>query len=520
MKEFVTKVFFPLIFISLSGHSFAQYGQWTWMGGDSVYNSVAQRGNLGVPSVNYNPGARYEAMTFTDTQNNFWLYGGQLNVSGVAHWYSDLWKYDPSTGEWTWVKGPSAYDVPAVPGTVGVPSSLNNPPAIMAACSWSDPFNNLWIFGGGTNNLWRYSITSNQWTLMKAGPARFGARGVMNGANNPPSRDEATCSWQVGETLWLFGGRKTGNGFLNDLWKFSIISNAWTWMGGDSIVNVQGMYGTRGIPSPNNKPGARSAYCSWYSNFKLWLFGGNETYYHNDLWSFDPFTSEWTWVSGDSTPSMLQGFYGNQCVASPLNVPGHRTENKTSWTDLYGNLWMYGGSWGPADLWKFDLNLNQWVWVMGDTVLRSGGLRPIYGVKGVPSIFNTPGSRNGTPSWKSSDGSFWLYGGIFQLGAKRNDLWKYMPDTAAGACSYVGIREMHPAELADCKVYSNPARDFCTVEFADLKGRKIALDVFDIRGSVIWKQDVLQPSTTVDLSGPGQGHVFYPGSQQGSRKEL
>jgi len=478
------------------------------MGGDTIYNIAAVRGGLGVPSVNYNPGARYEAMTFTDVLNNFWLYGGQLNAGSVAHWYSDLWKYDPATHEWTWVKGPSIYDQPGVTGTVGVPAPANNPPAIMAACSWADTYNNLWLFGGGSNNLWKYSITTNQWTLMKTGTARYGTKGVGHPANNPPARDEATCTWKIGETLWMFGGRNAGNGHLNDLWKYTLQTNTWTWMGGDTILNGTGVYGTKGISSPANKPGARSAYCSWYSNYKLWLFGGNATYYYNDLWNFDPFTAEWTWVSGDSSAGMTQGYYGSQCVASPLNVPGHRTENKTSWTDLDGNLWMYGGSWAPADLWKFDISLNQWIWVMGDTVLRTGGLLPTYGTKGVASIFNTPGSRNGTPSWQSADGSFWLYGGIFQLGAKRNDLWKYTLDTAAGNCSYVGLHEMKSTELADGNVFSNPAHNFCTVEFPELKGRKITIAVFDIQGKVIRQEEILQNSTTVDLSGIVAGMYF------------
>src|SRR5438045_1307003 len=115
---FITKAFVLFVLIAIWNNTSAQYAQWTWVGGDSTYNSVAVRGALGVASASYNPGARYEAMTFTDSQNNFWLYGGQLN-DGAAHWYSDLWKYNPVTNEWTWVKGPAAYDQPAISGTIG-----------------------------------------------------------------------------------------------------------------------------------------------------------------------------------------------------------------------------------------------------------------------------------------------------------------------------------------------------------------------------------------------------------------
>ena len=86
----MTRIYTSIVFIFLHLGSMAQFGQWTWMSGDSTLNSAGTRGVLGVPSVNNCPGARYEAMNFTDDQGNFWLYGGQLNdlVSGV-HWYSD-----------------------------------------------------------------------------------------------------------------------------------------------------------------------------------------------------------------------------------------------------------------------------------------------------------------------------------------------------------------------------------------------------------------------------------------------
>src|ERR1051325_8674983 len=78
-----------------------------------------------------------------------------------------------------------------------------------------------------------------------------------------------------------------------------------TWMNGTSSLNIPGQYGTQGIPSTANTPGARrgAGYCRDKSG-NFWLFGG-EGYDHignfdklNDLWKYNPLTNEWTWVKG------------------------------------------------------------------------------------------------------------------------------------------------------------------------------------------------------------------------------
>ena len=44
-------------------------------------------------------------------------------------------------------------------------------------------------------------------------------------------------------------------GELNDLWKYS--NGEWTWISGNNIIKSPGIYGTKGISSPSNYPGAR-----------------------------------------------------------------------------------------------------------------------------------------------------------------------------------------------------------------------------------------------------------------------
>src|SRR5208337_2703822 len=112
-------------------------------------------------------------------------------------------------------------------------------------------------------------------------------------------------------------------------------------------------------------------------------------------------------------------------------MPGSRNY-AVSWTDQSGNFWLFGG-YGLAssstdgelnDLWKFDGS--SWTWVSGANVINQNG---IYGVEGVPSGTNCPGSRYASASWIDKQGALWLFGGYGydingDLG-NLNDLWKF-----------------------------------------------------------------------------------------------
>ena len=66
------------------------------------------------------------------------------------------------------------------------------------------------------------------------------------------------------------------DGTLNDLWRYRINDSTWTWMGGSSIINQQGVYGDIGIASSENVPGSRWGAVGWYDSLReeFWLFGG------------------------------------------------------------------------------------------------------------------------------------------------------------------------------------------------------------------------------------------------------
>ena len=69
--------------------------------------------------------------------------------------------------------------------------------------------------------------------------------------------------------------RITASGQLNDLWKYNISTNQWTWMSGSNDTNQLGIYGDIGVPSNSSVPGSRYLSISWVdSKDTLWLFGG------------------------------------------------------------------------------------------------------------------------------------------------------------------------------------------------------------------------------------------------------
>jgi N-acetylneuraminic acid mutarotase len=93
---------------------------------------------MGTPAAGNTPGRRYQSVSWVDSSGNFWLYGG-LGFDGAGNWgaLSDLWRFNPSTNQWTWMAGGSTVPVngcygcilgqPSVPGTLGSPPKEIHP---------------------------------------------------------------------------------------------------------------------------------------------------------------------------------------------------------------------------------------------------------------------------------------------------------------------------------------------------------------------------------------------------------
>jgi len=319
-------------------------GQWTWVGGSDL---VDQPGNYS--SGTLLPGARTNAVTWTDNSGNFWLFGGygyDGQTPPTLGFLNDLWEY--TGGNWVFVSGGNTNKANqnGIYGTQGTAAATNAPGGRQEAVRWADANGNLWLFGGegedsvGTangilNDLWVYNISSNQWTFVMGsttanqtgvyglqplvGPpnttSAAGTIGLTGGTTGTlPGSRWAAAGWvDKGGDLWLFGGwgldstGTNGNGALNDLWVYVPNATAgqpgtWTWIKGSNTGSDNGIYGNMVIPYLTYEiwtPGGRSNATHWFDPTldQLWLFGG-EGYdststtgngYLNDLWRYLPY---------------------------------------------------------------------------------------------------------------------------------------------------------------------------------------------------------------------------------------
>lgn len=342
-------------------------GRWIWRSGSTVHSAAGVHGVMGVESADSTPGARHTSTTWTDDQGHLWLFGG-YGPNGVR--LNDLWRYNTITGLWTWMKGASTAWQAGVYS--GPPESLV-PSGRHGATGWFTDDGSLWLFGGLTDSgyqhdLWRYSIATGNWSLMRGSSAANG-NGIHTGPADtltPGSRRDATGWVAQDGSLWLFAGLGLASagpalGDLDDLWSFSPATNLWTWISGSSTHGAPGVYAAHGA---TGSPRSRSAGSGWTTvDGKFWLVGGfiNANPALNDVWIYDPATRQWTWKLGSSQPSAI-GVYGTLGVAAPANQPGARFTPST-WVTINGALWFFGGggmdglgsSGRLSDLWSYDI---------------------------------------------------------------------------------------------------------------------------------------------------------------------
>lgn len=344
--------------------------QWTWMGGNNKQQLIPSTGaigqpgvygNLGTPAAGNVPGGRSFPSTWMDDSGSLWLFGGLGNDgAGQAGELNDLWKFDPSSGLWTWIAGSDRISFCGGPigqcgqsgvyGQLGTPAAGNTPGGRSQAANWIDRSGNLWLFGG-----FGYDVNGN-----------------------------------------------TGSG-LNDLWKFDPNTGLWAWMSGSSELPcgpdplngfktcmVQpGAYGTLGIPAPGNVPPGGEPAAAWTDQQgNLWLFGGASFDLTgqargtvNDLWAFNPSSRQWAWMGGDTAASNCsvilvdvvkvaycdgsQSVFGSRYTADSKNFPGSRM-NAQAWVDKNGSFWLFGGGAGVVfdvngptnDLWKYQPSID------------------------------------------------------------------------------------------------------------------------------------------------------------------
>lgn len=415
--------------------------QWTWVSGDTTLYAYGITGTIGTAAPDNRPTARSNAVSWTDSSGNFWLFGGYINTTNFSlPWYTpigDLWKYDRVGNLWTCLRKSYSFVSHDSFAVKGVESPNTRPASRYDATGWSDASGNLWLFGGLTidysnitqyhllNDLLRYNTKTNLWSLERENKdgreyGIYGTKGVADAANLPGGRSDAVSCTDSAGNVWLFGGFGFGSSeefpkYLNDLWKRDT-AGIWTWVSGLTTTG----------------PSARGGSAFWSdANNQLWLFGGQNDpspfhNFNNDMWKFDKYTDQWTQVSDNSV-----GRYGVKGQSNAANKPTGR-KNAVSWSDHTGKLWLFGGDQNynadnqPTalnDLWNYDPAITQWRWVSGDSTKGQSG---VYGNSGIPDTANKPGARQGAVSWTDATGNVWIFGGFATWkNYYFNDLWKF-----------------------------------------------------------------------------------------------
>ncbi len=473
------KIFFILIFVVgvISQASLYNLGgfwkgpgtpvaEWTWMTGTKYKSDeLAVYGTLGVSAPTNTPGARIYHSTWVDSTDRLWFFGGSAHdINGDFGMMNDLWNYNPSTNEWTWVSGSQTTFIAPTHGTINVSAPSNNPGGRIGALTWVDQSNDiLWLFGGESysdgymSDLWKFTISTGEWTWVH-GPstgnngAALGTIEVPSTANNPSARAYGATWFDDDGTMWLFGGQIYGS-MYNDVWSYSASTDEWTWFKGDSDSfydfndGPPPVYGTQGVSAAGNTPSGRIGAMSWVNKPAgvLWFFGGyglDENGDHglmNDIWKFELSNKRWTWVAGDKVRNQVS-VPGTQNVPSIANKIGAKTHSAL-WQDASGLVWIFGGrtigigcDWHTNDLWTFNPTNNQVAWRAGGTDCSNTN-NP--GAKGLASTSNYPSVRfEGLGYWQNNASNlFYFYGGngfdTNSSAGSMGDLWIFNPLSGA-----------------------------------------------------------------------------------------
>jgi gliding motility-associated-like protein len=235
-----------------------------------------------------------------------------------------------------------------------------------------------------------------------------------------------------------------GFGALNDMWRYSVVANEWTWMSGSGIADHVGSFGTIQIASATNLPPARyESAARWIDNAgNLWLFSGflgNSNLpapftqlQVDDMWMFNVGTNEWTWMSGQQNGPVAPN-YGALQVPAATNTPGARSAY-SNWKDKQGNFWFFGGvsenSQAPTfgDMWMYDPVTNIWTWMAGSSIpnLTSTFTQQCVEGNGIPGAV-----YENRCCWVDDCGRFWNFGGFDwnQNNVTYNTLWVFDPNT-------------------------------------------------------------------------------------------
>ncbi len=438
------------------GVSVAVSNEWIWQSGTQVWTTTSgippsSYGTQNVASGSNIPIARCGAISWTDSSNNLWMFGGGVSLIGggnciPAYYANDVWSYNLDIQEWTWITGSSSTNAPGV-------YASNVPGARYQASYAKDSSGNIWMFGGygidgssGTgqlNDLWEWQSATKTWKYI-TGSQTCNQVGSYSVGGHPGARQGAAMWIDSSNHIWIMGGNgldaSTIAANLDDLWEYS--GSSWTYSASFPTQNCN--TNLAGTADNTTRPGARSEATYWQdSSGNFFLFGGNGvdsaggscSNELNDVWQFNP-PSTWTHLPQGYETANSTGVYPSVGQATINSIPSSR-EGTQSWLDSSNNLWLWGG-WGVNnlgttaylnDFWERLSSTGEWKLIQGG-IAASNQITDYAARMSQASPHNFPGGRTASPTWVDSNGNFWLFGGVGEQATGptdgiAEDLWQY-----------------------------------------------------------------------------------------------
>jgi hypothetical protein len=271
-----------------------------------------------IESQTAHPGNRSRMASAMDKKGNFWLFGGETQDLGYHTGWNDLWKFNTTTNNWTWLGGSTSHTAAGSYQT----AEPDWPRSRYRARGWFDEDDNYWIFGG-----------------------------LFYDGVNPPYP-------------------------MNDMWKYNVLTAKWTCETGDCNMlhppNTPGGVYPSTYPSTSTayKPRARADYNYWLDNDgNFILYGGFNGEVHSggsvlwDTWKYKPKTREWTLLTQEGAPSATSPGWQAEalCWLGNDGLPWMKLANRSIWKFKNGK--WYPQRFEAPDTWAPPILLNNQAFV-------------------------------------------------------------------------------------------------------------------------------------------------------------
>ncbi|MGB0429412.1 MAG: choice-of-anchor D domain-containing protein [Bacteroidia bacterium] len=412
---------------------------WTWVSGSDTKEQVGVYGTKGTAASSNAPGSRYVSSNWTDSDDNFYLFGGIAWTGSSAGRINDLWKWDGTN--WTWLEGSSSVNLASTYGSIDVKASGNEIGSRMSAATFSTANGDVMLFGGegmvpsvsgsgSLNDLWVWDGIDYTWIHGSTSKNQSTSHGTLGAANtsNVLGARFGCAHWITNDgTAVVFGGYgydRNGNyGELSDMWLLeNVPSEIHVESSGVDIVN-----GSNSVKSSNNTYfGALPVVGT--NNFTSKAFNISNTglvalEIKSNITVSGANANDFAVTQPNSTSINTNGSESFQITFNPSGE-GIRTATVTiNSNDPDDGAYTFKIQ-GEGHI-TYD-NSVVYTWMDGQNQSNRTG---VYGTKGQAASTNMPGSRSYGATWRDFDGNTWIHGGwAYDANGNDgwiNDLWKY-----------------------------------------------------------------------------------------------